>query len=176
MDFFGIGPLELVLILIVLLIVVGPAKLPEVAGAIGRGMRKFREATTELSRDFQEMATEAKDVGKEVSDTVRPGSGLSNELKEVAKEIRDVGKEVRSALKPDEQLTRGLKEMGKDILDVGRDIDTSLKSDSRSGREPRQTAKQDPDSTERTPKASDPAGPHSSTEAPRRQDDDIDEG
>jgi TatA/E family protein of Tat protein translocase len=176
MDFLGIGPLELVLILIVLLIVVGPAKLPEVAAAIGRGMRKFRQATTELTRDFQDMATEAKDVGKEVSETVAPGSGLTTELKEVAKEIRDVGKEVRTALKPDEALTRGLKEMGKDIMDVGRDIDTSLKPDTRSGRKPGGTAQKAPDAAKGTPETSDTAGPDSRVDAPRRKDDDIDEG
>ena len=41
----------LVLILIIVLIVYGPGKLPEVGGAIGKAMREFRKATSELSND-----------------------------------------------------------------------------------------------------------------------------
>ena len=62
---FGGGPapeppwplwIGLVLILIVLLIVVGPARLPEIAASIGRGIRKLKMATAELSREVQNMA------------------------------------------------------------------------------------------------------------------------
>jgi len=45
---FGIGMQELVLILAIALIVLGPKKLPEIARALGRGMAEFRRATTEL--------------------------------------------------------------------------------------------------------------------------------
>lgn len=38
------GPLEIGLILIIVLIVFGVGKLPEVGGAIGKGMREFRKA------------------------------------------------------------------------------------------------------------------------------------
>ncbi len=46
---FGIGTWELVLIMILLLVVVGPGKLPEVFSAIGRMVREFRVASQELS-------------------------------------------------------------------------------------------------------------------------------
>jgi len=49
---FDIGFPELILILIIALIVFGPGKLPELGGAIGRGIREFRKATQELTRDF----------------------------------------------------------------------------------------------------------------------------
>ena len=45
---FGIGMPELVLILVIALIVLGPSKLPEIARALGRGMHEFRKATDEL--------------------------------------------------------------------------------------------------------------------------------
>ena len=79
MDFFGIGPLELLLVLIILLIVVGPARLPEVVSKIGKGMRMLKQATNELSNDFKEMADEVKDSGKEVSSALGPVAGLPGE-------------------------------------------------------------------------------------------------
>jgi sec-independent protein translocase protein TatA len=40
------GPLELMLILLVALIVLGPQKLPEAARSVGRGMRELKESLT----------------------------------------------------------------------------------------------------------------------------------
>ena len=39
------GPLELILILVIVIIVFGVGRLPEIGGALGRGIREFREAT-----------------------------------------------------------------------------------------------------------------------------------
>jgi sec-independent protein translocase protein TatA len=44
---FGLGPFELVLILAVIVIIFGVGKLPEVGGAIGKGIREFRKASNE---------------------------------------------------------------------------------------------------------------------------------
>ena len=38
------GPLELIVILVIALIVLGPKKLPEAARSVGRGMRELRES------------------------------------------------------------------------------------------------------------------------------------
>jgi sec-independent protein translocase protein TatA len=46
---FNIGPGELILVLIIALIVVGPGKLPEVGAAIGRSLREFRRAATDVN-------------------------------------------------------------------------------------------------------------------------------
>jgi sec-independent protein translocase protein TatA len=40
------GPLELLVILVVALIVLGPARLPEAARSVGRGMRELKESLT----------------------------------------------------------------------------------------------------------------------------------
>jgi sec-independent protein translocase protein TatA len=41
---FNVGPLELVVVLVIALIVLGPQRLPDVARSVGRGMREFRSA------------------------------------------------------------------------------------------------------------------------------------
>ena len=45
---FGIGMQELLLILVIALIVLGPKKLPEVAKALGRALNEFKRATSDL--------------------------------------------------------------------------------------------------------------------------------
>lgn len=50
---FNIGPLELMVILVVALLVVGPQRLPEVARSVGRGLREFRKAQDEVQRTLQ---------------------------------------------------------------------------------------------------------------------------
>jgi sec-independent protein translocase protein TatB len=127
MDFFDIGPLELFLIFVVLLIVVGPARLPEVVGAIGRGIRALKEATTELTNDFKEMADEVKDTGKEVSSTMEPVTGLPGELRDVAKEIDDARREINTALKTDMRLQSNLKKIATGSENVAKEADTAPK-------------------------------------------------
>ena len=45
----NIGPLELIIILAVLLLIVGPRRLPEMGQAVGRTIREFRKASTEIT-------------------------------------------------------------------------------------------------------------------------------
>jgi Tat protein translocase TatB subunit len=49
---FGIGMPELLLILAVALIVIGPKKLPDIARALGRGLAEFRRATDDLKHSI----------------------------------------------------------------------------------------------------------------------------
>jgi sec-independent protein translocase protein TatA len=46
---FNIGPGELVLILLIALIIVGPGKLPDVGAAIGKSLREFRRAASDVN-------------------------------------------------------------------------------------------------------------------------------
>jgi sec-independent protein translocase protein TatB len=49
---FGIGVPELLVILIVALIVLGPKRLPEVAKGLGKALAEFRRATGDLSEEL----------------------------------------------------------------------------------------------------------------------------
>jgi Tat protein translocase TatB subunit len=49
---FGIGVPELLVIMVVALIVLGPKRLPEVAKALGKAFAEFRKATSDLSDEL----------------------------------------------------------------------------------------------------------------------------
>jgi sec-independent protein translocase protein TatB len=51
---FGIGFPELLLIMAVALIVLGPKRLPDIARALGRGLSEFKKATDEMKQTFTE--------------------------------------------------------------------------------------------------------------------------
>jgi TatA/E family protein of Tat protein translocase len=52
MNFFNIGPVELILILIVALIVFGPARLPEIGAGLGKALREFQQMSQGLTEEF----------------------------------------------------------------------------------------------------------------------------
>jgi sec-independent protein translocase protein TatA len=54
MPFIGGGHVWIILlVLAIILIIYGPGKLPEVGGAIGRGIREFRKASTDLTDEIK---------------------------------------------------------------------------------------------------------------------------
>jgi sec-independent protein translocase protein TatA len=46
---FNIGAPELIIILIIALVVIGPGRLPDVGAALGKSIREFRKASSDLS-------------------------------------------------------------------------------------------------------------------------------
>src|SRR2546425_11527263 len=55
---FNVGPLELMVLLVLALIVFGPAKLPELMASVGHAIREFQRASRELTEVFQETQQE----------------------------------------------------------------------------------------------------------------------
>jgi sec-independent protein translocase protein TatB len=51
---FSMGPGELILIMVVVLLVVGPEKLPEFARTIARAMRDFKRYGEDVRKEFEE--------------------------------------------------------------------------------------------------------------------------
>ena len=58
--FKSMGPLELGLILIIILVVFGVGKLPQVGGAIGKSIREFRKASRGEDEEKTDLKSEAK--------------------------------------------------------------------------------------------------------------------
>jgi len=73
---FGIGMPEMLLILAIALIVIGPKKLPDLAKSLGRAFAEFKRATSELKETLE----------------------IDDELKEVKSTFDHVGKEIKEAM------------------------------------------------------------------------------
>lgn len=73
---FGIGMPEVIIIMIIALIVIGPSKLPDLARALGKGMAEFRKATQEL-KDSLDLNEEIQEVKRDLVDSI---SGLDEPI------------------------------------------------------------------------------------------------
>jgi TatA/E family protein of Tat protein translocase len=74
---FGMGMPEILLILAIALIVLGPKKLPEIAKSLGRGIAEFKRATSdfkqsmEVDNDFKEAKEALHEIKTDVEQSVR---------------------------------------------------------------------------------------------------------
>jgi sec-independent protein translocase protein TatA len=66
----GIGFPELIIIFLVLLLVFGAKRIPEIARGIGKGIREFKDATNEISREI-----EAESQERQVNQPQSPQQG-----------------------------------------------------------------------------------------------------
>ncbi len=66
------GPMELGIILLIILIIFGAGKLPQVAGSIGKGIREFRRAKEGLDDESQSKGTKVSD---DTTEATKPQSG-----------------------------------------------------------------------------------------------------
>jgi len=72
---FGISMPELILILAIALIVVGPEKLPDIAKTLGRVFADFKRSAAEFKDSF--------DVDDEIKDIKKPFDDIGNSIKEI---------------------------------------------------------------------------------------------
>ncbi len=76
----NIGPLEIVIVLIIVLVIFGPKRLPDLGRSLGRGMREFKDSVTGKDRDELPTAQE----GQAAEETEKPEpvhSGSATEQK-----------------------------------------------------------------------------------------------
>jgi len=79
---FGIGMPELLIILGLALVILGPKKLPGLAKGLGRAMREFKDATNEMKESFREETHELE----EIKDTIVGEIDRATEPEDVAEE------------------------------------------------------------------------------------------
>jgi TatA/E family protein of Tat protein translocase len=81
---FGISMGEIVLLFLVVLMLFGSKKIPDLARGLGRGMNEFRKATDDIKREFSHSANEIREDLSE----------MENRIRQNRDEIRDMGKDV----------------------------------------------------------------------------------
>jgi sec-independent protein translocase protein TatA len=69
---FNVGPMELIIVLALALIVLGPKRLPEAGKAIGKGMREFKDSLAGDSKDEDDDATPAIPAGSATTAPTTP--------------------------------------------------------------------------------------------------------
>jgi sec-independent protein translocase protein TatA len=63
----NVGPMELVIVLVVALIVLGPKRLPEVGRSLGNGLREFKDSLQNEGRHDDDVQLEVEDPPKPVT-------------------------------------------------------------------------------------------------------------
>jgi sec-independent protein translocase protein TatA len=65
----NIGPLEIVIVLIIVLVIFGPKRLPDLGRSLGRGMREFKDSVTGKDKDELPAAEDAEEKPEPVRAT-----------------------------------------------------------------------------------------------------------
>jgi sec-independent protein translocase protein TatB len=92
MNFLGMGPMELMLIVVLALIVFGPAKLPEIMGQVGKAIGDFRRATSELSDEFN------RTIQAELNETKQTIEETKSALTEVHSAVNTTVRDAHAAV------------------------------------------------------------------------------
>ncbi len=58
---FSVGPMQILLVLLLILVIFGARRLPEIGGGLGKAIRNFRKASTEP--DEIDVTNEKKNTG-----------------------------------------------------------------------------------------------------------------
>ena len=71
---FGMGPMEMFLALIVVLLLFGAKRIPEIAGSFGKGIKEFKRNMNDVQKEIQQpaQAAEALPPAPKADDTPCP--------------------------------------------------------------------------------------------------------
>lgn len=95
---FNIGFSELILILLVAFVIVGPRDLPKIAGALGRGVRMMKKFMREFQEEtgLGEAVDEFKRTSRDLEKTIRENDP-TQELKQAKKEVEQAVQSAKEA-------------------------------------------------------------------------------
>jgi len=123
MDFMGIGPFELLLVLIIGFLLLGPEKLPEMAAKAGRLYRNLKRATFDLSKTITEdVSSEKKTISED----------LSTEKKTLSEDLSSLSRTIAEDLYPENKAENTSKKASgsrsDEKVNVGKAQETTLPS------------------------------------------------
>ena len=92
---FGVGFSELILILVIAYVFVGPEDLPKVARWLGRAVRRIRLLMRELRQDtgIDEVIAETKELRRDIDSAVKDNT-ITRDLHEVHEELSGLGQDI----------------------------------------------------------------------------------
>ncbi len=93
---FGIGMPELIVILVVALIVLGPEKLPEIARSLGKGLSAFKKAADDIKEDIVDATREQAEDLKKVKAAITPTEDWLKPVENKAEKGKTEGEEKQS--------------------------------------------------------------------------------
>lgn len=64
-DMFGLGPTELIIILVIALVIFGPSRLPKVGQSVGQALRAFRDSTDKVQQEVTKSLEESASTPEE---------------------------------------------------------------------------------------------------------------
>ena len=100
----NVGPLELVVVLAVALIVVGPERLPELARSVGRVLRQFREVQDEVrdmvSSGVDDDMRQAADEFRQATGGIKRATDVKGAVRRAERTIRDETAALRTPRTP----------------------------------------------------------------------------
>jgi sec-independent protein translocase protein TatA len=68
----SVGPTELIIVLVIALLVLGPKRLPEVGRSVGRGMREFKDSLSGVNmRDDEDEEPTDQEIRKPLKQTAK---------------------------------------------------------------------------------------------------------
>ncbi|MFH1320017.1 MAG: twin-arginine translocase TatA/TatE family subunit [Bacteroidota bacterium] len=83
---------EIFVVILVVLLLFGAKKIPEIARGLGKGMREFKKATSDIKKEFSEgnpeIAKEIKEIRETASDIKKGISESTNIVKDI-KDVKD---------------------------------------------------------------------------------------
>ncbi len=95
MNFLGIGAGELLLIMIIAAMVVGPERMVELSRSAGRLLGKLRRETDAITQEFREAISTFDEVGDLATETKAAFQDVSNEMKLAGKDAQMAVSEVK---------------------------------------------------------------------------------
>ena len=111
-SFFGVSIWEILLIFVLIMIFVGPKNLPKIATKLGRGYRKLKQISNELTTELMKESTGTGD------------QKIENPLRKAASELgAEVGSMVKD-LRTNEPISKAASELGAEVGSMVKDLKT----------------------------------------------------
>jgi sec-independent protein translocase protein TatB len=98
MNVLGVGPAELLLILVVALVFVGPQRLPKLAADLARTIREIRKYTGQIAAEFNEVIEDLqRETEEDRAQWKEIGEGLGDVSRGLERDVADAQAQAQSA-------------------------------------------------------------------------------